>query len=215
MLDCILKGARVVDPVNHLDRVTDVGIENGKIAAVGDNLGSAKETVSLDGLVLTPGVIDPHLHLGSEFGSRYGQRMTAMSGVTTCLDMAGPVAGIVADSHEFGCGINVAMLEGFSPMKQMGTKAPDRRTMDAWIGKSLEAGAIGVKILGGHWPVALETEAALVEEAVKCGSYIAWHAGSDTAGSNIEGGREVVRAIGNAPLPRCTLPTSTPTAAAA
>ena len=55
MLDCILKGARVVDPVNHLDRVTDVGIENGKIAAVGDNLGSAKETVSLDGLVLTPG----------------------------------------------------------------------------------------------------------------------------------------------------------------
>ncbi len=120
MLDCILKGARVVDPVNHLDRVTDVGIENGKIAAVGDNLGSAKETVSLDGLVLTPGVIDPHLHLGSEFGSRYGQRMTAMSGVTTCLDMAGPVAGIVADSHEFGCGINVAMLEGFSPMKQMG-----------------------------------------------------------------------------------------------
>ena len=200
MLDCILKGARVVDPVNHLDRVTDVGIENGKIAAVGDNLGSAKETVSLDGLVLTPGVIDPHLHLGSEFGSRYGQRMTAMSGVTTCLDMAGPVAGIVADSHEFGCGINVAMLEGFSPMKQMGTKAPDRRTMDAWIGKSLEAGAIGVKILGGHWPVALETEAALVEEAVKCGSYIAWHAGSDTAGSNIEGVREVVRAIGNAPL---------------
>ena len=200
MLDCILKGARVRDPVNHLDRVTDVGIENGKIAAVGDNLGSAKETVSLDGLVLTPGVIDPHLHLGSEFGSRYGQRMTAMSGVTTCLDMAGPVAGIVADSHEFGCGINVAMLEGFSPMKQMGTKAPDRRTMDAWIGKSLEAGAIGVKILGGHWPVALETEAALVEEAVKCGSYIAWHAGSDTAGSNIEGVREVVRAIGNAPL---------------
>ena len=47
MLDCILKGARVVDPVNHLDRVTDVGIENGKIAAVGDNLGSAKETVSI------------------------------------------------------------------------------------------------------------------------------------------------------------------------
>ena len=72
--------------------------------------------------------------------------------------------------------------------------------MDAWIGKSLEAGAIGVKILGGHWPVALETEATLVEEAVKCGSYIAWHAGSDTAGSNIEGVREVVRAIGNAPL---------------
>ena len=34
MLDCILKGARVVDPVNHLDRVTDVGIENGKIAAM-------------------------------------------------------------------------------------------------------------------------------------------------------------------------------------
>ena len=69
MLDCILKGARVVDPVNHLDRVTDVGIENGKIAAVGDNLGSAKETVSLDGLVLILiSTLDPNSGPGTASG---------------------------------------------------------------------------------------------------------------------------------------------------
>ena len=63
-----------MDPVNHLDRVTDVGIENGKIAAVGDNLGSAKETVSLDGLVLTPAslilisTLDPNSGPGTASG---------------------------------------------------------------------------------------------------------------------------------------------------
>ena len=200
MFDLLLKGARVVDPVNGVDRVTDVAVENGKIAGVGDNLGTARDTRDLSGLVLTPGVIDPHLHLGPEFGSHYGQRMTALSGVTTCLDMAGPVREIIRDSHEYGCGINVAMLEGFSPMAQFGTEAPSREQIDAWIEDSLAAGALGVKIMGGHWPVALETEVEVIARAPEHGAYAAWHAGSSTAGSNIQGMREVVKSIGSLPL---------------
>ncbi len=200
MLDLLLKNARVVDPVNHTDRVTDVGIENGKIAGVGDALGEAKEVRDLTGLMLMPGIIDPHLHLGPEFGSHYGQRMTALSGVTTCLDMAGPVKEIIEDSREYGCGINVAMLEGFSPKAQFGTEAPSGEQIDQWIEQSLASGALGVKIMGGHWPVALETEAEVVRRAPAHGSYAAWHAGSSTAGSNIKGVREVVSAIGDLPL---------------
>lgn len=200
MFDLLLKGARVVDPVNHLDHVADVAIEGGKIAAVGENLGAARETQDLTGLVLMPGVIDPHLHLGPEFGSHYGQRMTALSGVTTCLDMAGPVKDIVEDSHKYGAGINVAMLEGFSPKAQFGTEAPSASQIDGWIEKSLEAGALGVKIMGGHWPVALETELEVIARAPGHGAYAAWHAGSSTAGSNIKGMREVVKSIGSLPL---------------
>lgn len=200
MFDLLLKGARVVDPVNGVDRVTDVAVENGKIAGVGDNLGTARDTRDLSGLVLTPGVIDPHLHLGPEFGSHYGQRMTALSGVTTCLDMAGPVREIIRDSHKYSCGINVAMLEGFSPMAQFGTEAPSREQIDAWIEDSLAAGALGVKIMGGHWPVALETEVEVIARAPEHGAYAAWHAGSSTAGSNIQGMREVVKSIGSLPL---------------
>ncbi|MDY2868389.1 MAG: amidohydrolase family protein [Mesosutterella sp.] len=201
MFDLLLKGARVVDPVNNVDRVADVAVEGGKIAAVGAGLaGEARETVDLTGLVLTPGVIDPHLHLGAEFGSPYGQRMTALSGVTTCLDMAGPVRSIIEDTRSYGCGINVAMLEGFSPMRQFGTEAPTSEQMGKWIDESLDAGAIGVKIMGGHWPVALETELELVRLAPQHHSYVAWHAGSSTAGSNIKGVREVVNGIGDLPL---------------
>lgn len=200
MFDLLLKGARVVDPVNHVDRVTDVAVEGGKIAGVGDNLGPARSTKDLTGLVLMPGVIDPHLHLGPEFGSHYGQRMTALSGVTTCLDMAGPVKEIIADSHEYGCGINVAMLEGFSPKAQFGTESPTGEQLDGWIESCLEAGALGVKVMGGHWPVALETEVEVIRRAPKHGAYAAWHAGSSTAGSNIKGMMEVVASIGELPL---------------
>ena len=38
MWDLILKGGHVVDPLNNRNGVMDVAIENGKIAAVGDNL---------------------------------------------------------------------------------------------------------------------------------------------------------------------------------
>ena len=90
MWDRLLRNARVVDPVNGRDGVMDVAVKDGRIAAVGPNLqGEASEVEDLTGLVVMPGLIDPHLHLGSMFGSAYGTRMAAAAGVTTCLDMAG------------------------------------------------------------------------------------------------------------------------------
>ena len=90
MWDRLLRNARVVDPVNGHDGVMDVAVKDGRIAAVGPNLqGEASEVEDLTGLVVMPGLIDPHLHLGSMFGSAYGTRMAAAAGVTTCLDMAG------------------------------------------------------------------------------------------------------------------------------
>ena len=200
MHDLLLKNARVVDPANRTDRVTDVAVDGGKIAGVGDCLGTARKTVGLDGLVLTPGIIDPHLHLGPMFGSSYGQRMAALSGVTTCLDMAGPAELILRDSHAYGCGINVAMLEGFSPMAQFGTESPDTEQIDRWIEDCLRRGALGVKVLGGHWPVDLDVEAKVIMRGTRLGAYAAWHAGSRSAGSNIEGMREVFESVGDAPL---------------
>ena len=125
MWDRLLRNARVVDPVNGRDGVMDVAVKDGRIAAVGPNLqGEASEVEDLTGLVVMPGLIDPHLHLGSMFGSAYGTRMAAAAGVTTCLDMAGPVDEILETSKTCGAGINVAMLEGFSPMKHCGTMTP-------------------------------------------------------------------------------------------
>ena len=38
MNDLVLKGGRVVDPSQGLDKVTDIAFANGKVAAIGDNL---------------------------------------------------------------------------------------------------------------------------------------------------------------------------------
>ena len=61
--DLLLKGGRVIDPKNDLDGPADVGVKDGKIAAVGPGLeGAAAKTVDVAGLYVTPGLIDIHLH---------------------------------------------------------------------------------------------------------------------------------------------------------
>jgi dihydroorotase len=64
MSGLLLKGGRVVDPVNGIDGTRDVLIDGGVIAKVGADLppGSA-QVVDVAGLLVTPGLIDMHVHL--------------------------------------------------------------------------------------------------------------------------------------------------------
>lgn len=64
--DLLLKGGRVIDPANNIDGVMDVAVSAGKIAAVGKNLAAAdaKKVVSAEGLIVAPGLIDIHYHIG-------------------------------------------------------------------------------------------------------------------------------------------------------
>lgn len=201
MADRILRGGRVVDPKNGLDGVADVVIENGRIAAVTPNYaGHAAEETDCTGLVVCPGLVDSHLHLGSVFGSPYGMRMAALSGVTTCLDMAGPLSDVLHYAPETGCGIHAAVLEGFDPKARFGTDKPTRDELGVFVEESLAAGAVGVKIMGGHWPLPLETSSELIRVANERDAYVAWHAGSTTAGSNLLGMRETIEAAGTEKL---------------
>lgn len=201
MADRILRGGRVVDPKNGVDGIADVVIEDGRIAAVTPNYaGHAAEETDCTGLVVCPGLVDSHLHLGSAFGSPYGMRMAALSGVTTCLDMAGPMSDILRHAPETGCGIHAAVLEGFDPKGRFGTDKPTRDELGVFVEEALAAGAVGVKIMGGHWPLPLETSSELIRVANERGAYVAWHAGSTTAGSNLLGMRETIEAAGTEKL---------------
>ena len=58
MFNLLLKNAQVVDPLNGVNDVCDVAVENGVIAAVGQDLGSsAREVIDFTGLVLQPGMV--------------------------------------------------------------------------------------------------------------------------------------------------------------
>jgi dihydroorotase len=61
----LLKGGRVIDPVNGIDGVHDVLIDGDRIAAVGRELpvDGASVIEIPEGLVVCPGFIDMHVHL--------------------------------------------------------------------------------------------------------------------------------------------------------
>src|SRR3954469_25010576 len=92
--DLILKGGRIIDPSQNIDRVTDIAFQGGKVAKIGDNLGAATEVRDVRGYILTPGLIDLHTHVywgGTALGID-AEDFCRRSGVTTAIDTgsAGP-----------------------------------------------------------------------------------------------------------------------------
>ena len=67
MATLLIRGGRVVDPAQGVDRVDDVLIRDGLIVSVGhaggQPLGRADETIDATGLIVAPGLIDMHVHL--------------------------------------------------------------------------------------------------------------------------------------------------------
>jgi dihydroorotase len=62
MTTLLIKNGRVIDPANKIDKVTNVFIENGKIKSIGKTA-KASKTIDAKGLIVTPGLIDMHVHL--------------------------------------------------------------------------------------------------------------------------------------------------------
>ncbi|MCC5780507.1 amidohydrolase/deacetylase family metallohydrolase [Nitratireductor sp. B36] len=93
--DLVLAGGRVLDPSQNLDRVTQVGFTDGKVAAVGDDLAAQAQSVrDVSGKIVTPGIIDLHTHVywgGTSLGID-ADDFARSSAVTTCVDTgsAGP-----------------------------------------------------------------------------------------------------------------------------
>jgi dihydroorotase len=62
--DLVVHGGRVIDPAQRIDRVMDVAIRGGKVAALGPNIpvSSATDSIDATGKLVVPGLIDIHLH---------------------------------------------------------------------------------------------------------------------------------------------------------
>lgn len=72
MYDHVLKGGRVIDPKRGIDRVLDIAIEKGRIAEVSERIEKeAKKTLDVTGSLVTPGLIDAHVHCYHSTGMHY------------------------------------------------------------------------------------------------------------------------------------------------
>ena len=65
--DLLLKGGYVIDPKNGISGRRDVAISDGTIAAVSESIDASKADRTLDvaDLIITPGLIDLHVHMFS------------------------------------------------------------------------------------------------------------------------------------------------------
>ncbi|MDR3173111.1 MAG: amidohydrolase family protein [Treponema sp.] len=94
--DLVLKGGTLVDPLGTArdNTAADLGIRDGKIAALADEIDSSRgeEVYDARGLYILPGLIDAHVHFRDpglcykeDFAS--GSAAAAYGGITMVADM--------------------------------------------------------------------------------------------------------------------------------
>ena len=62
MLDIAIRGGTIVDGTGVPSYQGDLGIKDGKIAAISDNVGQATREIDAKGAIVTPGFVDIHTH---------------------------------------------------------------------------------------------------------------------------------------------------------
>ncbi|MBV8620289.1 MAG: amidohydrolase family protein [Curvibacter sp.] len=131
--DLVVLGGRVIDPETGLDRITNLGVQDGRIAAITDAPLEGQRRIDAKGLVVAPGFIDLHSH-AQVTPSMY---MQAFDGVTTALELELGNLPIAA-SYEVAAREGRPIHYGFSVswalarMKVLDGETPDGRT-DSYV----------------------------------------------------------------------------------
>ena len=58
-----IKGGRLIDPSQGIDRIADVFLDRGRVMSIGEGPGSADIVIDARGMIVCPGLIDAHVHL--------------------------------------------------------------------------------------------------------------------------------------------------------
>jgi dihydroorotase len=100
--DLVVRGARVLDPVEQIDAVCDVRVDRGVVAQIGANLETnGHRIIEGAGLVLAPAFVDPHVHLrvpGGEDEETIASGTAAAAAGGYCALLAMPNTDPVVDS---------------------------------------------------------------------------------------------------------------------
>ena len=204
--DVLIKDARVVDGTGNPWYRADVGILDGKIAAVG-SLGrlSATRVVEAGELVLAPGFIDVHTHVEDEVENLPDAANYLRDGVTTivtgnCGGSKTDLAAFFSRLEKMGLGPNLASLIGHNSVRRevMGSEnrpaeAQEIAKMQELVDAAMRDGAVGLSTGLIYVPgtyAGTDEVIALAETAAHHGGVYATHMRSE--------GLEVLEAVAEA-----------------
>ncbi|MBW2306681.1 MAG: amidohydrolase family protein [Deltaproteobacteria bacterium] len=195
--DLLIRGGYLVDPgSNRLGRF-DVSIEGGRVVQVGPELSvdGAREVFEARGRLVLPGLVDTHVHLTPPERA-VGHKMLARAGVTCCLDCGGTLEEYLEGMAREGAGISAAVINRLDPGVTISGPDASRQELSDYLESSLDAGALGLKLLGGHLPLSPDATTAAIEVANRAGAYAAFHCGSTRNGSNLLGFQDALEFTG-------------------
>ena len=150
MLTILIKGGRIIDPSQGIDKIADLLIEEGRVKGIDQQITPPERTKIIDakGFVVTPGFIDIHCHL-REPGLEYketiasGTRAAAKGGFTTVCAM--PNTDPVMDNRAtVDYVLSKARNEGIVRVLTIGAVTKGSKGLElAEMGELAEAGCIG------------------------------------------------------------------------
>ncbi len=193
--DLLVKDARIVDGTGNPWYRSDVGVLNGKIAAIGPlSEASATKIIDANGLVLSPGFIDVHTHVEDEVENFPGAANFLRDGVTTivtgnCGGSKTDLSSYFARLEKLGLGPNLASLVGHNSVRRkvMGSEnrpatVEEIAEMQAMVDAAMRDGAVGLSTGLIYVPgtyAGTEEVIALAEIAAKHGGVYATHMRSE------------------------------------
>ncbi len=147
----LLRGGRVVDPEQRLDGELDIFLAEGRVARLGENLEAPEggQVVDCSGLVVTPGLVDVHVHLREPGGERKetiasGARAAAAGGFTSICAMPNtdPVIDSPATVGFVAAAGRAAQAARVYPVGALSIGQEGERLTE--IGELVQAGAVGI-----------------------------------------------------------------------
>ena len=208
--DVIVRNARVLDGAGNPWFRADIGVRDGKIAAIGklDDSATATQVIDAAGRIVTPGFIDVHTHIEGAVDKVPRGDNYLLDGVTTVItgNCGGSIVKLAdwfVRLEKLGIGLNIGTLIGHNSVRRevMGTAnrkatADDITKMQELVEQGMRDGAVGFSTgliyIPGTYSDTNEV-VALAKSAAKYGGTYASHMRDE--------GSHIVDAINEAVLP--------------